>query len=441
MLTIGAATRIITNDIGGYVQSATAVSTASEIRDELEANALFLTDGATQVLLVSCDLVGLETDVVVRAREAAAAAVELDARDIIICCTHTHSGPSLIPTNYQMPLDHEYMDCLVGWLAEVATAAVRDARPGRIAWGIGEARAGFNRRCCWADGSHSMHGDTTRADFTGLEGPDDTQHMALFVTDGEGKLRALLHHNTGHPTNFFNAGLYSADFPGESRRELREQLGDIPILFLNGAFGDICLGDLVRPELQRRESRLQTLARVSHALTGETLRLLHLAEFADETLLRHDCEDLKIPVRLPDEECLASSKELLERVDRGEKVAPFDVIFAYGSLELQRRFGADPVDTVSVHAVRIGGLALVTQPCELFCQFGIDIKRRSPAKATAVVGLADGYGGYCPTLYGIMGGGYSGKPITWCRLAAEGGYMIVDSGARLAHRLWHNDCG
>ncbi len=438
MLQIGAATQTITNKVGGYVQCATAVCRAREIRDELEANALFLSDGTTRVVLVSCDLVGLEPDVVARAREAAAAAAGLDPREIIICCTHTHSGPSLIPTNYRMPLDGEYVERLLEWLPQVVAAAVQDARPGRLAWSGGEGRIGFNRRCCWADGSHSMHGDPTRADFTGLEGPDDPQHLALFVEDVDGRIRAVLQHNTGHPTSFFNAGVYSADFPGASRRSLRDVLGEIPVLFLNGAFGDISFANLLRPD-RRREGRETTLARVSQTLTAETLRLLHLAEFAADMPLRHEYEDLKIPVRLPDEECLESARELLDRVDRGEQVAPFDIIFAFGTLELQRRFGAEPVDTVPVHAVRIGDLALITQPCELFCQFGLDIKRRSPAKATVVVGLADGYCGYCPTVYGILGGGYSGKPISWCRLAPDGGYRIVEGGARLASILWRDD--
>jgi len=49
------------------------------------------------------------------------------------------------------------------------------------------ARIGYNRRCCWADGTHTMHGDTRRGDFTGLEGPDDPSHLALFALDASGE--------------------------------------------------------------------------------------------------------------------------------------------------------------------------------------------------------------------------------------------------------------
>jgi hypothetical protein len=71
----------------------------------------------------------------------------------------------------------------------------------------------------------------------------------------------------------------------------------------------------------------------------------------------------------------------------------------------------------------------------------LDIKHRSAAGITAVIGLADGYGGYCPTIYGILGGGYSGQPIYWTRLEQNAGYKIVESAGRLINSLWRDDNG
>jgi uncharacterized protein YcfJ len=55
---------------------------------------------------------------------------------------------------------------------------------------------------------------------------------------------------------------------------------------------------------------------------------------------------------------------------------------------------------------------------------------------TAVTQLADGRGGYCPTIYGVMGGGYSGEAIHWARLEPYAGYKLVESSARLLKALW-----
>jgi len=437
MIQIGSASKVITPPVGSWVQGATVTRRATAVRDELEANALYLADEAAALLLVSCDVAALESPVIARAREAMAAAAGLPPRDIIIACTHTHGGPSLLATNYRVPVDAAYIDSLQGWLVALAQEAVESARPGRLGWAQGEVQVGYNRRCCWADGTHTMHGDTTRKDFAGLEGPDDPQHLALLAVDAEGRPIAILHHNTSHPTIFYGAGVFSADFPGAARAFLRQALGPLPVLFLNGAFGDISLEDM-RNVHRGRETREQKLARAAHAIAGETLRLIGGAALHEAPVLRHAHEDLQIEVRLPEPETLAGARELLARVDAGEEVPAFDLVYAYGAILLQERFAGQPFDTVPVHAVRVGKVALVTQPCELYCQFGLDIKRRSPTPLTAVASVADGYGGYCPTIAGVLGGGYSGRPIHWCRLAPDAGYRIVESAARLLNALWRS---
>ena len=127
----------------------------------------------------------------------------------------------------------------------------------------------------------------------------------------------------------------------------------------------------------------------------------------------------------------------LERMDAGkEPRANDEKIIAYGVAALQDEFGGNPVDTVPIHVVRIGDVALVTTPFELYCQFGLDIKRRSNAPITGVCSLADGYAGYCPTMYGIIGGGYSGEPMHWRRFHPETGYRVVDVACRMLYELW-----
>jgi len=435
MVNVGAASIVINNEVGRPIQGASVDNSADFIRDDSEANALYLRSGDTAVLLLSCDLAGLVSEFTVPARNAIAQATGIPARSVIIAGTHTHSGPSLIATNYLKPIDSEYMDRLSPWLVDVAKQAVERAQPAQLAWNRGSAKLGYNRRCCWADGTHSMGGDATRPDFTGMEGPDDPAQVALFARDMDGKVIAVLHNNTGHPTSFYGRNFYSADYPGAARAHLREVFGEIPVLFLNGAFGDISFDSQLSGKKQRGTGE-DKMTRTALLLAGETLRLFHEAEFRDDGVLTHAYEDVAIDVRLPEPERLEWARKTLAQVDAGGAVTPWDRLFAYGIALLQDEFGDNPTDSIPVHVVRVGDVALVTQPCELFCQFGIDIKRRSPAAITAICGIADGYGGYCPTVYGVMGGGYSGEPLCWCRLATDAGYRIVDVASKLTHQLW-----
>ena len=431
----GAATIDITPPVGSWQQGAGVTRKGERIRDPLEANVLYLTDGKTPLLLISCDLVGLDLATVTPIRESISGATGIPARQVIITCTHTHSGPSLIRTNYNFPVDKLYIEGLKLKLTDVATDAFAAAQPAKVGWGMGKTQIGYNRRVCWADGTHTMHGNTSRADFAGLEGPDDPAHLAIFVVDLQSKPIAVLYHNTSHPTTFYGRGLFSSDYADAARIILRQELGRIPVLYLNGAQGDIAMKNQLDPQKEDREARL---LRIGKLLADETLRLYRAAEFHSHITLGHSYKDLKIKVRLPEQEQLDKAQQVIKQIEAGKKLAGQKLIFAFGTIHLQEQYVDNPIDTMPVHAIRIGKVALVTQPCELYCQFGLDIKRRSPTPLTAVVGLADGYCGYCPTIAGILGGGYSGQPISWTRLEPYAGYYLVEAAGPLLNQLWHN---
>lgn len=63
-------------------------------------------------------------------------------------------------------------------------------------------------------------------------------------------------------------------------------------------------------------------------------------------------------------------------------------------------------DRVEVMSIRIGDVALVGLPGEIFCEFGMDIKRRSPAAFTLVGELCGEEIGYVPTKESFEQGGY-----------------------------------
>lgn len=404
------------------------------VRDDLEANVLYLADDNLQLLLVSLDVAGLFTPAYVQGlRQAAAAATGVPERHVIITSTHTHDAPDTLGLLPDSVKNDPYLARLQEKLAQVAAEAVGRAREARFGWAAGEAHVGFNRRLCWADGSHSMYGDAGRPDFTGLEGPDDPTQTVLWVVDEDDRYLAIVHANCCHATCIESGLLASADFPGEARRLLRDALGaELPVLYLQGASGDTSPWNELGPV--RRYDGQQRLREVGALVAGETLRLLHAMAPVADPVFRHDFEDLKLDVHLPEAAALEEAQRLAaagEEAGRG----PW-IIATAGVLRLQEEFAADPVEHVALHAIRIGDYVILTNPCELYCQFGLDLRRRSPAGVTTIAQLADGFSGYCPTIPGLMGGGYSGDAIYWARLEPYAGHKMVESLSRLAHGLW-----
>ena len=62
---------------------------------------------------------------------------------------------------------------------------------------------------------------------------------------------------------------------------------------------------------------------------------------------------------------------------------------------------------MELHVLRLGGVALVTCPFELFLDYGNREKARSYATQTFIMQLTCGRGGYLPTEKAEKGGHYS----------------------------------
>ena len=108
------------------------------------------------------------------------------------------------------------------------------------------------------------------------------------------------------------------------------------------------------------------------------------------------------------------------------------VIDRYGIQERAPNFAME------LHAVRLGDCAFVTNPFELYLDYGQMIQARSRAKKTFIVQLACGVGGYLPTTRAVAAGGY-GSLIINGRVGPEGGRMLVDSTVKAISQIWSGE--
>ena len=94
----------------------------------------------------------------------------------------------------------------------------------------------------------------------------------------------------------------------------------------------------------------------------------------------------------------------------------------------------DTLDT-EVHIVRLGSVAIATNPFELFLNYGNQIKARSSAEQTFLVQLANGREGYLPTKKAEMGGHYSAF-LASGRVGHQGGAQLVRETVASIKRLF-----
>jgi hypothetical protein len=161
-----------------------------------------------------------------------------DTRKLFLNATHTHSAP-------YPDVESDYGKILLSQLVKVVVSAWNNRKPAGISNSFGYAVVGHNRRVLYTDGTAEMYGDTSRADFIGIEGPADTGVDMLFCWDLNKKLTGVII-NVACPAQVTESKYYvSADYWSEVRKQVKARFSeDVFVLAQCSAAGDISPRDL-----------------------------------------------------------------------------------------------------------------------------------------------------------------------------------------------------
>lgn len=440
-LSIGWAQRSITPDEPVMLSGQFYVRVSKGVRDPVTVTALALEGSGDQAVLVSCDLVGMDSVILQQAREKISARVSnLAPQKVAIGVTHTHTGP--VTTDNKYPLQEPpvlkpsvYAEFLTDRIAEAVAEAWNSRAPGGVSRAFGHAVVAHNRRAVYADGRARMYGRTDVDDFHGLEGYQDHSLDLLCTWTPEGSLTGMLI-NVPCPSQVTeHLDEVSADYWHETREQIRARHGSgLFILPQCGAAGDQSPHFLI---LSREEEYMRALRGLSEreeiarriADTVDDLLPLAAKNIAHDAPLGHHVEGLRLaPRTIAQWEVDRANAQIAElKEDNPEPGST-----AWGQIKrqekVQQRF--DTQDSVEpypmeLHVLRIGDIALATNPFELYLDFGLRIKARSPAPQTIVTQLTCGVGGYLPTARAVQGGHYGAEPMS-NNVGPEGGQELVE---------------
>ncbi|MGI5818577.1 MAG: hypothetical protein ACOX9R_10835 [Armatimonadota bacterium] len=424
----------ITPPVGASIPGGFAPRAAEAVHDPLRVRAgVFATDDGA-LAFVGVDAVSLKTEDMARAREMAAALSPVPAANIIIAASHTHTGGPANDVLGTASEDHHRRQ-IVNQIASAVAEAARRAVPAEIAWASGTAHElAWNRRWILADGSQATHSDPADDDVIERAGPSDPEVLLLAARDLAGRPLGLVGNFTCHVT-IMGGSHFSADYPGAWSDMMQTATG-APLVFLNGAMGDLTQvnreAGFDRP--QKGDEGVQRFAR---KLTGESLKLLAEMEFSGEAAIATAGETLGLDFRTPTEEQLERDRQTIAAV--AEDDYSREAVFARERVLLAEHIAAVGREPCPVTCARIAGdggeLAIASGAGQMFCEFGLDCKARSPFEHTMYVSLANGNVGYVPTPAAIAGGGYEPTLCRGSKLVPEAGGLIVDAQVRLLEAL------
>ncbi len=321
---------------------------ATGVHDDLWVRALALSDGAATWVLAACDLIGLaRADVLATAKLLAECGHLPDG--LIVCCSHTHSGPDTLGLwgcNYvSSGINKRYQRRVEQQIAAAVEAALADLRPARVRAAVGEVQ-GWMR--------NSRH-----------PGVLDTAFPCLVAESPEGEPIATLVNIGCHPEVLWSQNqLITSDFPHYLRAKLEADGWGTAI------YTSADLGGLVTPQVP--EHTFAQAQAMGEDLAEQTESILRDAPVIHGEF-RHASQVFTVPLDNP----LFQAARLL------------------GLIRPQIARGVRPTSAETVATLTtLGPIAILGCPGEVSPDLGKELRRMLPGEIPFLIGLANDELGY-----------------------------------------------
>lgn len=397
--------------MGGY--STTRMS--NNVHDKLYARVFVIEDNEVFVI-IQADLFGVDfafTDTII---EKMNTEFNIKSENIIICCTHTHSGPGGIfkigKNNFLFENMGAYDYVLTEYIARLIIGGVR------------KCFSNMTNFVLTASISHLEGIGSNRLDQAK---PYDNQLQLLRFNLEDGR-QAVIYNYACHPTVLDRTNMsFSADFPGRAAKVV-ETNGIDMAAFINGACGD------VSTRFTRMNSSFDEVERIGRILGGEVLKLAN--QVTEYEQLRH-IEIKKNQVMLKKKTLLSvdDAQALLEKeqkrlnsavsygIKEGElRVYQSAVEGAKHNLFLSKTDDGSKFLNVVYNVLRINDIFIICIPGELFSSLGMKLKESFHGKKIMISCYTNGYIGYIPDEASYNSGGLE---VNSSLLAAGEGERLV----------------
>lgn len=393
---------------------------ATEAHDPLFARTLVLRSGETTVSLTVVDSLGVDPVLIETAKERAADLTGFPADRMLVCSTHTHSGP---PSSGGSGAAGSYRELLLDGIVESIVAAHAGLQPAQAAAASCPLpEEVFNRRWFLKPGRMELNpfGELDRVKMNPPNrpdvldrpaGPTDPEFAILSVRTRQGKPLALFANYALHYVGGVPRGKLSADYFGEFARlmpsRLRARQGFVAMLS-NGASGDINNIPFAsdRPP---REPFEQIRIVASKAADTAWKAYGSISNYQSELTLDMSERLVTLRYRRPDEAQVERARRIVTVSDEEADQKLPRLAKAYARRTIQAAERTEESVTVPLQAIRVGDVAICGIPFETFVEIGLELKHASPFGKTLVIGLANGRHGYLPTTAQHRLGGYE----TW----------------------------
>jgi hypothetical protein len=393
------------------------------------ANALVL-DAEQRICLISLDSQNIRPYVTRPAAKRIAAATGIPEDNILICATHSHRAPATSDIFGSKP-NMEYVRRMQDGSVLAAVKAVAamdgaksDAQTAVLFGQSQEATVGRNSRLLLKDGLIGWDGYEEQ-DVVRPTGPYDPDLYVLALRRADGKYAGLAFNHSVHNIGAIREGCMSPCFYGLAGLEVERRHG-ATTLFLPGAFGSTHNATYKQSGVPAAECVHRVVDAIDEALGRLQPALPGPVQVLNREFTYH--------VRRFDE-----AREALAVKTYLEKYAPQR---AAGQGETFRKMRAEMAPhqgearQTRLQVFRLGDLAIVGIPGEMYARLGLELRRRSPFRHTFIIGLANEQISYIPDRKAYDYGGYQAWAGWHSMLEVGTGEAMVDQAVAMLDELY-----
>lgn len=428
---------------------------AEGVLDELEVNALALAVEEKKVVLLSVDNCGFSESVANSYREHICEVTGLPADCVFLHATHTHTGPSTCPTydkdlvllaEYENhPLLPEYFYYLRRKLADAAVLALKDLKPAKMGWAVGNApKVAFVRRFRMKDGKVRTNPGVGNPDILHPIGDVD-ERVNVLRFDREGAETIVLANFGNHP-DVVGDSLISGDWPTLMRHRLEKALDNVKTIFFNGAQGDVNHvnvnakgGDFndTFHDFDDVDRGYGHARHMGNVVAAAVLQVFDKVNYTDVDSLATLEKTIEIPSAMPTPEEAKQAHILndLHMAGKDEEI-PFEgmeltTVVAEAARMVRLEHGPESFP-MNFLGVAVGNVALFGIPGEPFTGVGRGLKEAQGWDLVLPCCLTNGCRGYFPMIDAYQEGGYEARSSSFKAGSAE---LIVEEGCKLLDEL------
>lgn len=410
--------------------------------DPLYAACMYLNNGEKEIAMVTLDLLFFSKKHVTEARRRITEKTGIPGTQVMISCSHTHSGPwasgrldiESLEAGKEQP--HEYVEFLIATISELVVNGQKDAY---------DASFGYGTALC---GAESGVGGNRRIPG----GPHDPTVSVMAIKDMEDKIRGMMVNYTLHPTFIHEwSNVCTADYPCYLKMEIEEQISGCLVGFAQGTSGNQSSRYYRQGESYdeaERVGRLLGKAALKALTTAEWFRDLPIAvaSVIQEIKLRDFGTEEELRQKVSEDE--ANYKYLYEKYGQSTKREEY---YLWQNANLKLLGSEDQLGYILMRnkgtkielledeapaealAYRLGGCCVIGIPGEAFVEFGLYLKAMSGFGTVIVNELTGGVlPGYMYTPESLITGGYE---TDTSMLAEEFGIDLMNAALKAARSL------